>query len=123
MQIFRSFAVLCCLLSLFVQGAAYAAAAPQAGMTASTDCAEMVSHDAGQSDARNASDTRNPCENMTLGCLVAMGCIAPLVLSEPSATDPVLPLPGAPFAAALADTLKGQLIRPEFPPPQIVLAA
>lgn len=123
MSFFKSFAVVCCFLSLFVQGAAYAAAAPQAGMTNSIDCAEMAVHDAGQADARNASDTRNPCKNMTLGCLVAMGCIAPLVMFEPSASDPVLPLPAATYAAAVANRLTDQPVPPEFPPPQIVLTA
>jgi len=111
------------LLGLFVQGAAYAAAAPQAAMAASIDCAQTASHDAGQDDARNPSGTRGPCKNMTLGCLVVMGCIAPLVLPEPSAAEPDLPVPAAPYAAAWTDTLKGQLIRPEFPPPQIISAA
>ena len=122
MRLFKSFAVICCLLSLFVQGVAYAAAAPQAAKITSIDCAQMASHDAGLDDARNASGIRGPCKNMTLGCLVAMGCIAPLVLPEPSAAEPVLPVPVAPYAAAWADTLKGHLIGPEFPPPQIISA-
>lgn len=123
MSIFKSFAAICCLVSLFVQGSAYAAAMPQAQMTQTTDCTEMAQHDAEQSDAGNASDTGSPCDNMTLGCLVVMGCISPLVFSEPSAADPASPIQGARFAAALADKLTGKLIRPEFPPPQTILAA
>lgn len=123
MSIFKSFAAICCLVSLFVQGSAYAAAMPQAQMTEATDCTEMTQHDAEQSGIRNASDTGNPCDNMTLSCLVAMGCIAPLVLFEPSAADPASPIQGATFADTLTDKLTGKLIQPEFPPPQTVFAA
>ena len=78
MSIFKALAVICSLLSLFVQGAAYAAAVPQAEMIQTIDCAEMASHDTSQPEARNAQDTGKLCDNMTLACLVEMGCIAPL---------------------------------------------
>lgn len=96
---------------------------PQTQMTEAADCTEMAEHGAQQSDVRGASDTGNPCENMTLGCIVAMGCIAPLVLSEPFAGDPAVAIKGATFAAALAKKLRGPPIEPEFPPPQTIRAA
>lgn len=123
MSIFKTLALICSLLSLFVQGAAYAAAMPQGKMTQAMDCAEMVSHDTGQTDIRKATDTGKPCENMTLGCLVAMGCIAPLSLSGVSAIIVDSPVPASTFSAALADELHGKLTRPESPPPQMMLSA
>ena len=123
MSIIKTFAVICSLLSLFVQGAAYAAAMPQDEMIQTVNCEEMASHDASQTDARKAVDTGNPCKNMTLGCLVSMGCIAPLFVSVDSAITLAPPVPAAIFAAALTDKLHGKLTRPESPPPQMQLLA
>jgi len=122
-SIFKTLALICSLFSLFVQGAAYAAAMPQGEMIRTMDCAEMASHDANQMDARKAADTDNPCKNMTLGCLVAMGCIAPLSLSGVSMIVLDSPVPASTFSAAVADELHGKLTRPEFPPPQTMLSA
>ena len=115
--------MICSLLSLFVQGAAYAAAMPRGEMIQTMDCAEMASHDASQPDARKAQDTGKPCDDMTLGCLVAMGCIAPLSLSGVSAINLASPVPASTFSATLADKLYGKLTRPESPPPQMMLSA
>ena len=120
MSIFKTLALICSLLSLFVQGAAYAAATPQSETAQAMDCAEMASHDAGQPDARIANDKESPCKNMTLGCLVAMGCIAPLSLSGVSSTTLALPIPAVTFSAAVADELHGKLTLPESPPPQMM---
>jgi len=122
-SIFRILALVGILLSLFVQGAAYAAAMPQDEMVQVIDCAEMVSHDAVQPDVRKDHDKEEPCKNMTLGCLVAMGCIAPLSLSGISAITLAPPLPSATFTAALTETLDGKLTRPESPPPQMMPSA
>ena len=123
MSFFKTLALICSLISLFVQGAAYAAAMPRGEMTQTMDCAEMASHDASQPDARKAQDSGNPCKNMTLGCLVAMGCIAPLSLSGTSVITLAPPVPAATFTAALTETLDGKLTRPESPPPQMMFLA
>jgi len=122
-SIFKTLALICSLLSLFVQGSAYAAAMPQGEMTRIMDCAEMVSYDADQIDARKAADTGNPCKKMTLGCLVAMGCLAPLSLSGISAVNISSPVPASTFSATSADKLHGKVTRPESPPPQTMLSA
>ena len=120
MSFFKSLALICSLFSLFVQGAAYAAAMPQDEMTQTMDCAEMASHDASQPDARKGHDNENPCKNMTLGCLVAMGCIAPLSFSGVSAITLAPPIPTATFTATLTAKLHGKLTLPESPPPQMM---
>lgn len=123
MSIFKTFAVICTLLSLSVQGAAYAAAMPQGEMIQTMDCAEMASHDADGADSRKAQDTEKPCDNMTLGCLVAMGCIAPLSLSGISDIDLGSHGLVSVYTVALADKLDGKPTRPESPPPQMNLLA
>jgi len=122
-SIFKALAVICSLLSLFVQGAAYAAAVPQAEMIQAIDCAEMASHDTSQPEARNAQDTGKPCDNMSLGCLVEMGCISPLSLSGVSAINLAPPVAVATFLAAFTDRLHGELTPPESPPPQMMRSA
>lgn len=122
MPFFKTFAMICSLLSLFVQGAAYAAAMPQSEMTMAIDCAEMAPDDAGQPDARKTQDSGNPCKNTTLGCLVAMGCIAPLSLSGPSAIILDSPVPASTFSAALVDKLKDHFSRPDLQPPQMIFS-
>jgi len=119
-SVFKTLALIGSLLSLFVQGAAYAAAMPQSEMAQAIDCSEMASHDAVQPDARKGPDKEKPCKNMTLGCLVAMGCISPLSVSGVSAITLAPPVPAAIFTAALTDKLHGKLTRPESPPPQMM---
>src|SRR3546814_1084723 len=66
----RAFILVCVCLALFVQSAAQAASAPPETREA-IHCSEM---DDGMATER--SSDKKPCDRMTLGCLVAMGCIA-----------------------------------------------
>jgi len=119
----KAFALICCIVSLFVQSTAYAAAPSQSAMVAGADCAEMMAHAASPSDAMDPSDTPNCCADMALGCLSTMGCVAPLAMTGPDqpAPTPALINPAA-YAAQLASRLYGKLIPPELTPPQTSFA-
>ena len=119
--IFRAFAVICFLLGLFVQGAAQAAAVPQLPPAEMTDCAEMAQDMTGDMASKKQSDESKPCDDMSLGCLVAMGCLAPIALPGPFVADPAPPIAGATFTPGHTDGLEGRLMRPESPPPQTFL--
>lgn len=119
--IFRAFAVICFLLGLFVQGAAQAAAVPQMPPAEMPDCAEMAPDRAGQMASKKQSDQSKPCDDMSLGCLVAMGCLAPIALPGPFVADPPPPIGGATFTPGHTNGLEGRLMRPESPPPQTLL--
>jgi hypothetical protein len=120
-SIFRAFAVICFLLGLSVQAAAQAAAVPQMPPTETIDCAEMAQGMTGQMAKKKQSDRSKPCDNMSLSCLVAMGCLAQLALPGSFVADPALPITDAAFPISLGDGLEGRLIRPESPPPQTLL--
>ncbi|MBU2587814.1 MAG: hypothetical protein KJ872_06830 [Alphaproteobacteria bacterium] len=119
----KAFALICCIVSLFVQSTAYAAAPSQSVMVAGANCAEMMAHAASPSDAMDPSDTPNCCADMALGCLGMVGCVAPLAMTGPA--QPVstpAPITPAIYAALIASSLYGAPIPPEFPPPQPGLA-
>lgn len=115
MRLLRSLGIFLIACGLFVQSAAHASALPQAPATIDGPRDEMRM-EAGSSTA--PEDQHGPCKNLRLDCLVALGCIAPLVMAgAPSGERVTLaarPL-FTPFAAySLA--LVGQ--GPEPPPPQ-----
>ncbi|PKP95249.1 MAG: hypothetical protein CVT75_02680 [Alphaproteobacteria bacterium HGW-Alphaproteobacteria-14] len=116
----KAFALICCFVSLFVQGTAYAAAPSQSAMAAGANCAEMMAQAANPVGAMNPSDTPKCCGDMALGCLGAMGCVAPLTLAGPDQPAPIRALINpAIYKAQLASRLYGKLIPPELTPPQI----
>jgi len=119
----KAFALICCIVSLFVQSTAYAAAPSQSAMVAGANCAEMMAHAASPSDAMTPSDAPNCCADMALGCLGNMGCAAPLTMTGPDQTAPTPALINpAIYTAQLSSRLYGKLIPPELTPPQITFA-
>lgn len=114
----RAFALVCVCLALFVQSAAQAAAAPPMETTQSVDCSEMDDGMAETMAAERSSD-KKPCDRMTLGCLVAMGCLAPVAVPDATPADfAVSPSPHAPYIAGSSAGLHSRPIPPESPPPQ-----
>ncbi len=116
MPMAKAFALMCCVFSLFVQGAAYAAAMPQGAMAADSDCAGMAAR------AESPRDAGNCCDDMALDCLVSMGCIAPLAMPEPGAANPVSLVDASTYTVLITSRLDGKPIPPEFPPPQSIFA-
>lgn len=119
--IFRAFAVICFLLGLFVQGAAQASAMPQMPPAEMTDCAEMARDMPRQISSEKQSDQDGPCGDMSLDCLVAMGCLAPIALPGAFVANPAPPIGGAAFTPGRQGRLEGRPMRPESPPPQTLL--
>lgn len=114
----RAFALVCVCLALFVQSAAQAAAPPPMETTQSVDCSEMDDGMAETMAAERSSD-KKPCDRMTLGCLVAMGCLAPVAVPDATPADfAVSPSPHAPYIAGSSAGLHSRPIPPESPPPQ-----
>lgn len=114
----RAFALVCVCLALFVQSAAQAAAPPPLETTQSVDCSEMDDGMA-ESMATERSSDKKPCDRMTLGCLLAMGCIAPMAIPDAaSGGATVLLLQHAPHIAGTSAGLHSRPLPPESPPPQ-----
>ena len=120
MRALRLLALTMISFALLVQGAAYASARPAEPPAKvsgpRSDCEEMSDHHemapAGEQKGKGA------CPDMRLGCLVAMGCLAPLIaiddLPTIAAAGPAESL-YAPLQAVAVLSLSGG---PEPPPPQ-----
>lgn len=106
-------------LGLFVQVSAQAAAMPQMEVPQAMDCAEMAKIMTGDMEKQGKNpDTNAPCENMSLGCLVAMNCIPPLFLVDrASETLPTVAVATS-YSSANADMVRGWLHEPASPPPR-----
>ena len=96
-------------VGLFVQTAAHASALPQEPSMVERNCNDMVM------DTTDDEAERSPCADLRLDCLVALGCIPPLVMAQDLAAvqvplamattttlAPVAPLAAAAAAAAVA---------------------
>lgn len=120
-SIVRAFALICFFLGLFVQSAAQAAVAPPMETTQAVDCSEMGDGMA-QSMATERTSDEQPCDGMTLDCLIAMGCLAPIAMPDADIADlPVLTVPRSAYLPGNLSGLKGRLLTPESPPPQVNL--
>lgn len=114
-QVLRLGLVLAALLGLFAQTTAFAAgpffAAAIQNATAETmpiDCPETM-EDRGESSL--------PCEQMTLGCIAAMGCMTVFTLdNRGTAVASTTPLDSLTCWALLA-ALQGRSVEPEPHPP------
>lgn len=113
----RSFVLIC--FGLFVQVAAHAAAVPEIETVEMVDCAEMTQAMSEHMDAEKKSSDRNePCQDMTLECLVAMNCLPVLALIDAGAPQTPSLAAETAYLPAIADRLKGRRMQPESPPPQ-----
>jgi len=120
---FKALALICCIVSLFVQSAAYAAAPSHSAMSVGANCAEMPAHAGSQTGTTAPSDQPGCCADMASGCVGAVGCAAPLAMTGPA--QPVstpAPINPAIYAALVASSLYGAPLPPEFPPPQTGIA-
>lgn len=117
----RALTLVCFAFGLFVQVAAQASAMPPMKAADTMDCAGMAH--SGHDEAREEpSDRRDAC-HMTLDCLIAMNCIAPIALADPWSTDTAIPSARAVYEPGGIIRLKGSPMRPESPPPQPALTA
>lgn len=92
--------------------------APPMEIGGSVDCSEMDDGMAMSMAAEGSSDQK-PCERMTLGCLVAMGCVAPMAVPDAAPVKLAVSLfPRAPFLAGSSAGLHSRPLPPESPPPQ-----
>lgn len=112
-------ALLCCVLSLFVQVAAHAAAVPQP-RAAGMNCAEMVQgvtqHQ--MRDQEGPSEEQGCCPDMTLKCLVTMNCLSPLAIAGASAQQLATFRFAPAYLPITVGTLASDAPPPESPPPQ-----
>ena len=117
----RFLAVVLFGLGLFVQSAAQAAAVPQLGAAGTVHCSEMGDMiREGVTDGNSSEEP--PCDQRTLDCVVAMGCLAPANI--PGTNDKsMVPLRADREIYLTGDLmgLQGRLLTPESPPPQVNL--
>lgn len=72
-----------------------------------------------QSMATEQSSDELPCDGMTLDCLIAMGCIAPIAMPDPDIAELAgLTAARSAYLPGNLGGLKGRLLAPESPPPQ-----
>jgi len=114
MRAFRVLALVLIGVGLFVQGAAHAAAPPAAPERPSPDCAEMMSSNPAPTD----DDRDGCCEDMQLGCLVGMNCIAPLFAPADHADDLAIELGEQSYSVTAVGPPVAFVPGPEPPPPQ-----
>lgn len=115
MGILRSLSVLLIACGLFVQTAAYASVRPEVPIAIDSPCDEMRM----MPGSIMPDDTDPaPCENMRLDCLVALGCISPLIMParDVAPLARILAEPLFPEFAAFSLAIAGR--GPEPPPPQ-----
>ncbi|MXO60952.1 hypothetical protein GRI89_15520 [Altererythrobacter salegens] len=120
MSIRRYLAFFCFGLGLLVQVAAHAAAVPVIESSQTMDCDEMQhSKISGPVSEGMSGESREPCKEMTLGCLVAMNCVSPLFATDDTSGGFKPYIDRQSFLAPIANTLHGQPLAPEAPPPRL----
>ncbi|MFW2445793.1 MAG: hypothetical protein ACN4E6_00575 [Qipengyuania pacifica] len=118
MSIGRFLAIVLFGLGLFVQSAAQAAAVPQLETAGTVHCSEMG--DMAMEGVTGVDPSEElPCDQMTLDCVIAMGCLAPANIPDTNYKS-MAPLRADREAYLAGDLrgLKGRLLTPESPPPQ-----
>ena len=120
MNLARILALILLFSGLLVQVSAQAAAMPSAEMAQSMDCEEMqATMTDGTVGQDEPSGSRGPCDQMTLGCLVAMNCVSPLLMGDGSAATFQRFIDSQSFSPVTANTLFSQPLAPEAPPPRL----
>lgn len=114
MRAFRLFALVLFGIGLFVQGAAYASAQPLPAVENPSHCQDMAMGE----PAPPGKDSKGCCDDMRLGCLVGMNCIAPLFPPAHAANDLVAPRSERSYSIAALATRRTFVPQPERPPPQ-----
>lgn len=99
-------------VGLFVQTAAHASALPQEPSMVERNCNDMVM------DTTDDEAERSPCADLRLDCLVALGCIPPLVMTQDLAVVRVPLAVASQFTDLAFFELTGTGAGPEPPPPQ-----
>ena len=116
MRVLRSLGLLLIACGLFVQSAAHASALPQALDAGKPTCAEMEM----MAGAASMDDHDGvPCKNLRLDCLVAFGCIPPLVPGGDATLVGEIPAQASQFSRLVSNSLAATGLGPEPPPPQL----
>lgn len=97
---------------LFVQTAAHASALPQEPRMVERNCNDMVMK------TTDDEGSESPCADVRLDCLVALGCIPPLVMPQDLAAVQVRLVVLGQFNDLAFFELTGTGAGPEPPPPQ-----
>ena len=115
MRVLRTLGLLLIACGLFVQSAAHASALPQALDAGKPACAEMEM----MAGAASMDDHDGvPCKNLRLDCLVAFGCIPPLVPGGDATLVGEIPAQASQFSRLVSNSLAAPRLGPEPPPPQ-----
>ena len=115
MRDLRTLGLLLIACGLFVQSAAHASAVPQSLGAGTPACAEMEM----MAGAASMDDHDGvPCKNLRLDCLVAFGCIPPLVPGGDATLVGERPAQAAQFSGLISNSLAATGLGPEPPPPQ-----
>ena len=114
MRVFRVLALVLFGVGLFIQGAAYASAQPAPPAEGSSHCQEMTA-----SEQVPAEDDGNGCcDEMQLGCLVSMNCLAPLFPPAAAVADLAVRSAGRDYSITSTAPTVAFVPGPEPPPPQ-----
>ncbi len=121
MRVFGNIIAALMCLGLIFQVSAEAASLPQAKTMTLADCAKMKHHASHASDhsGRAGHDQDDPCDDMSLKCMLSMNAVAPVLMGN---TLPNLsnnfPPSSIQFFAAVTDQLAGRALPPDYPPPR-----
>lgn len=106
------------LIGLFGVQPAYATgprmlAAPVAVSGMDADCMEMM-------EKERPQPVQGPCRGMTLDCIAAMGCVAPVLAITGDGAAAMPRIAEAPFYWTVAPVLAGTDLPPEQHPPTLL---
>lgn len=84
------------------------------------DCGEMMQGMPEHVSVKDEPiDPAGPCDSMSLSCVVAMNCVAPLLLGDEQSSDAGFPAEGVSYRPDMAAFQHSPPLPPESPPPRI----
>ena len=121
MRVFGNIIAVLMCLGLIFQVSAEAASLPQAETMTLADCAKMKHHASHASDhsGRAGHDQDDPCDDMSLKCMLSMNAVAPALMGNnlPEFAQSML-RDRTQFSKAVTDQLAGRALPPDYPPPR-----
>jgi hypothetical protein len=114
-QSFSLILLLGALIGLFGQSAALAG-----GLRATATSTAVTSPQSDCMGMMQKPPEQKPCKGLTLDCVAAMGCIAPMLPGEPIRVA-VAPATAMPTSAVPIVALVGRSVAPELEPPSLLI--